>query len=822
MTNITSYRVAPTLYLTLFALNTAAFVAKVVDTPTDHVFVIDVSGSMYGELPAIREHLKTRLATVLHPGDRFSLITYSGRGQCTRVLSGVNLKDAASLSGIQRAIDNYVRPIGMTAFVDALDELAKLVGELRASRPNTAIAAIQMTDGQDNCYSRAQILAACDKLRGKIDSFDVVEYGMWTDRNLLAAMAERVGGSLTYVDGAEAFVTLTERVVQKRVSSAKLRTVDLGVGESALLAFSLGDNTINTYAINGGKVEVPDVPMTIAVLSLTSSIGVGSIDLDDFVKTRRQGTFTAPSRGEAHAYAAVALLAMRSQPKPMYAILRALGDVALVNKLSTCFGKQAYTEASSMAQSAAFDTAARWTNGFDQNAVPRDDAFTIVDLVELLVNEGAELDDANIKFARIGPKRVDASSVLTTEEAAVVKDKLEKAMETLDVDAFTEVRAKIDEVIASKGPTIKFVPTSDRAKIGSAAWNQKEANLSITVRRPGYVDLSAIPNSFFHEGLPHQTELARAGILDRFETSIVRTRPLVASGIRNMDKIVIFGNERVWAKLVAEGVIDNVTAYEERMEVNLRRVPPCNMKMRDALSALHLIGLHHRLIKVNALIKAFEDARDAYPRTDWIVEKYGTEAATWLDTIGVKRYGFNPQQRGGTKTGDVRESRQMIVKIAGLSSLPTVDAVKKRFAEIAAHEKAEKEALDAALAAGKKAPKPKKAPTLTPSMELVAAGIRANEAFLASAEYTSVTNKEGRDIVHTTWLDQRLEALEKEAETIRVDVAKATFTAIVGQGGFVEFADRELADTFELSAVKMPDGSVVDATIEFATKSIDL
>lgn len=802
--NITSYRITPALYFTMIALNTAAPVAKVVDTPTDHVFVIDVSGSMYGELPAIREHLKTRLATVLRPGDRFSLITYSGRGQCTRVLTGVNMKDATSLAGIQRAIDSYVRPIGMTAFVDALEELGKLAKELRASRPNTAIAAIQMTDGQDNCYSRVQILAACDRLRGQIDSFDVVEYGMWTDRNLLTAMAERVGGSLTYVDGAESFVTLTERVVQRRIASAKMRTLD--VGETASLVFSLGDGTVNTYAINAGTVEVPDVPMTIAALS-TNPLVQGSIDLAQFaVQDARQHGYDDGTVG--HAYAAVALLAMRSRPKEMYAILRALGDVALVNKLSTCFGKQAYTEASAMAQSAAFDTTARWVKGFDQNAVPRDDAFTIVDL-----------DDANIRFARIGPKRIDASSVLTAEEAASVKTRLEQAMQTLDVDSFTEVRTEIDKIIASKGPAIKFVPTSDRAKISSAAWNQKEANLSITVRRPGYVDLKGIcpPEFFGRVDKPGQAHVPL-----QFETSIVRTRPLMASGIRNMDKIVIFGNERVWTKLAAEGVIDIVTSYEERMEIDLRRIPPCNMKMRDALSAVHLVGLHHRLIKVNALIEAFEDARDAYPRTDWIVEKYGATAATWLDTIGVKRYGFNPAQRGGIKTGDVRESCQMLVKIASLSALPTVEATKKRMAEIVAHEKAEKEALDAALAAGKKPPKPKKAPTLTPSMELVADGIRANDAFLASAEYTSVTNKDGRDIVHVTWLDQRLEALEKEAEAIRVDVAKATFTAIVGQGGFVEFADRELADTFELSAVKMPDGSVVDATIEFTTKSIDL
>ena len=54
---------------------------KAVDTPTNHIAVIDCSGSMTGDLPRIREQLKKKLPKLLKEGDTLSMVWFSGRGE---------------------------------------------------------------------------------------------------------------------------------------------------------------------------------------------------------------------------------------------------------------------------------------------------------------------------------------------------------------------------------------------------------------------------------------------------------------------------------------------------------------------------------------------------------------------------------------------------------------------------------------------------------------------------------------------------------------------------------------------------------------------
>ena len=60
-------------------------------TPTNHVFVCDVSGSMYNELPRIRQHLKNNLATLVKQDDTVSILYFSSRGQFGSVFVGERL-----------------------------------------------------------------------------------------------------------------------------------------------------------------------------------------------------------------------------------------------------------------------------------------------------------------------------------------------------------------------------------------------------------------------------------------------------------------------------------------------------------------------------------------------------------------------------------------------------------------------------------------------------------------------------------------------------------------------------------------------------------
>jgi len=64
--------------LAIQTLNTST--VEAVPAPVDHVIVIDVSGSMYSDLPTLRNQLKNKLASLVRDRDTVTIIWFSGRG----------------------------------------------------------------------------------------------------------------------------------------------------------------------------------------------------------------------------------------------------------------------------------------------------------------------------------------------------------------------------------------------------------------------------------------------------------------------------------------------------------------------------------------------------------------------------------------------------------------------------------------------------------------------------------------------------------------------------------------------------------------------
>ena len=70
----TSIKIADKLFLIKLTLDQVE--AKPVESPTNHIVVIDCSGSMCGQLPQIREQLKRKLPKLIGPEDTLSLIWF--------------------------------------------------------------------------------------------------------------------------------------------------------------------------------------------------------------------------------------------------------------------------------------------------------------------------------------------------------------------------------------------------------------------------------------------------------------------------------------------------------------------------------------------------------------------------------------------------------------------------------------------------------------------------------------------------------------------------------------------------------------------------
>lgn len=104
----------------LFAIaNTWEAKADAVVRPNvHHVMVVDVSGSMYSDLPGLRTHLKNKLVSLVEVDDTISIIWFSGRGQFGTLLEGVKIATLKDLTAVHKAIDRYLQAVCLTGFLD--------------------------------------------------------------------------------------------------------------------------------------------------------------------------------------------------------------------------------------------------------------------------------------------------------------------------------------------------------------------------------------------------------------------------------------------------------------------------------------------------------------------------------------------------------------------------------------------------------------------------------------------------------------------------------------------------------------------------------
>lgn len=97
--------------------------------PMHRVVVVDCSGSMGGELPKLRTHLKNKLASMVEPQDVMSLIWFSSKGEAGFIFQNMKISSATDLQKIHNAIDRFLVPVGLTGLKTPLEMVLKLASE---------------------------------------------------------------------------------------------------------------------------------------------------------------------------------------------------------------------------------------------------------------------------------------------------------------------------------------------------------------------------------------------------------------------------------------------------------------------------------------------------------------------------------------------------------------------------------------------------------------------------------------------------------------------------------------------------------------------
>jgi hypothetical protein len=663
-------------------------------TPIDHIAIIDCSGSMAYDLPRIREQLKRRLPSLLDEEDTFTLIWFSGRDEFGTLISAERIHNLKDLETVNKCIDRWLKPIGLTGFEQPLKLATKIAAGLHTlaakiadglHTPQRQIAVFFMSDGQDNQSSRDKILAAVAELRMHVAAATFVEFGYNADRATLAAMAQAAGGVHVFAADFDAYAPAFERALLNELPSAPRKEVRLAGAPVDGLAFTLRGADILTFQAE--KIALVNADAS-AVYYLTSTPPAGGHQTTrpPPPMDQRWHEYVWQQRPiDAALYATLALFATRMRPDIIYPLLKQIGDGRFTKMFATCFGKQAYTAFMEAARAAAIDPDERLLAGYDPNCVPNEDAFTILHLLELLQSDDSTrvlVDHPAFKYSRISRRRIDADEGLSAEEQGALDDIRVRLAEARDTKTVKALQAEIDAIIANKRAALKFVadPAPDGYEIAGLTFNETQPNVSIKVRRTGTVDLTTRANTAPAAFLADRDRWC----VPAFPTHIWRNYAIIAHGLVNIEQLPVKISSMIERKLAGFGV-SMMEAEGGVTVIDLRRIPIINQGMVRGVCLADAAQLEFELTRARAFHKVYRDAVQAYPtaKTVGFAEQYGAEGAAWLEEQGITDNGFAPRSISAEST-DYITGRALDIKLAGYSTLPKVAAVREKRAKIAA------------------------------------------------------------------------------------------------------------------------------------------
>lgn len=342
----------------------------------NHVYVVDVSYSMYNDLPKIRTHLKNIISVVAQPDDTFSVIYFSSRGQCGVVFENVLVSDVSTIQMMHDAIDRYIKPIGATGFMDPMKKAMEL--NLDPTKVNSYI---MLTDGYDNQSNRGDLVVQAGNLPEVFKNVTFIEYGYYADRELLSSMAEAAGGVHIFAEGSINYEEAVENAVR---GVSRVNNIEVNVNKRAKHAIFEQNGQIKIVAAVDGVAKVPE-----DVLRVYSVV---------------PGDVLSKSLSEDRLFMILFYAAKTGDSELVWKCLQAAGDVALVEKYQNAFTKQELSQFEELVSKAVLDPTLRYVRGKDLNAVPNKNAPTTIDLLNVLSANDSYIvtDSPDWSYNRVG------------------------------------------------------------------------------------------------------------------------------------------------------------------------------------------------------------------------------------------------------------------------------------------------------------------------------------------------------------------------------------------------------------------------------------
>lgn len=738
-------------YLTTQKINSDVTVE--VAKKTNHIFVVDVSYSMYQDLPLIKTQLKNKLSNIMRDGDTISIVWFSGSHDCGVLKEEVEVKSLKTLTDLHDAIDRWLRPVGCTAFAQPLELVHEVIGRISANRPDSVFSMIFLTDGYNNDCPWNQVMSALGTLKNELAAATFVEYGYYADSRRITEMTSAIGGEKISTSGFNEFEPVFDAKMSGEIMGGKKIIAYIPDAHLYDFAFSVG---------NDGSV-------------LLYNIGDGQILVNQSVKEIHY--FASTAVGEEHApltslYAAIYVLSDKLLNEEAEKIFYALGDNHYYKMLVNAFGKQKLNAFKTAIKECIADNSKRFPEGQATILPVSDNAYCLMNLIEDLVATKDCLFYPNhevFNYNRIGAKRVARGKDLSAADK-------KRLAEAKDVDEI----AKITEELKEKNVEVTFENSNPERgyPLTDLVWNSERANLSVRI----YIEGEAIlPENKFE--------------IDKVSSFKYKTFTLVKDGIVNVKELPVLYSAGLEKILQYHGVKYTMaekydafvsgTTYGQTLVIDLTSIPLVNRGMVKAISAESLAKKEWELKKLQGDKKVYDFyKKQLFPKTSKsFVELLGQEAADWLKTVGVTDYnGFNPPTDAG-EAKDFYMSVNLLTKIKGISSLPKVDDVKKKI-------------LDGG--------------TLKLNEWVMADAIKKYLEQTASEMFLSLSEEQQKGVLKT-YLETKSELLNNRRRKVLQEIAEIKFALILSKKWFTEFKsfdenkleltldEQDLTFTFDLS-----------------------
>lgn len=604
--------------------------------PVNHIYVYDRSGSMYYYLPKLCKQM-VDMAKKIPNGDFLTIGWYSSEGgEFEWIVKGFKIIDTSDYALLEKIIMSNSSSKGCTCFSEILLDTEKVINDLSNNSKNFALHLL--TDGYP-CVSNynkeiENIFKAIDLIKGKINCSVITGFGEYYNKELLLQMSEKLGAILIHTSQIEEFMSTSDRLTKLSMIQEPKEEVIPPVS-NPLAVYTITDEGVMINSLDkDGKLYInPQQGKSSNVFYIINDkpnkkswdkIDINNVDFGDKEDIVSKGL-----------YAAALILTQQTKTDVAIEVLGKIGDKKLIDSCNNAFTIQEYGNVEKDIESCVYDITKRFENGRDKNYLPPIDAFSVFDMLNVLMEDNQSAFypfQEKFQYQRTGVKTVTA-------------------------DGYPE-----------------FKPDKNsKCYFNRLVWNESRLNLSVQTEINGTVELNSVDGK----------KPISYNLQDVYPAFVYRNYTFIKDGRTNFKSFYLTSSEKTYIKFKTEGiVIDDTFKVDGIYGVDISRIPVINRKVANSsLTGTELCNLVYKEQEIKAKIKSLKYLKKQECGEEEVkVNNLTSEQIQFLLANGInpeKNNLFSPPVEKEEAT-DKYVAKEFSIDIKGLSSLPSVKDVQKK------------------------------------------------------------------------------------------------------------------------------------------------